>query len=114
MAGAPKGNKNAAKSKLFDAALRRYLTQNPDDLRIAVEKFVGMAKAGELPAIRELADRLDGKPAQSMEISGGLETSKDVRDLTDDELAAEASSLRAALGINGAGASTASGPQSLN
>lgn len=108
MAGAPKGNTNAAKSKLFDAALRRYLTQNPDDLRIAVEKFMGMAKAGELSAIRELADRLDGKPAQSMELSGSLDTGKAAAELTDDDLA------HIATGSSLGASPQASGPDSIN
>jgi hypothetical protein len=38
-----------------------------------------------LPAIRELADRLDGKPRQETEVS--LKTAL-VRELTDDDLAA--------------------------
>lgn len=69
MAGAPKGNTNAAKSRLFDASLRRYLTQNPDDLRIIVEKLAEMAKGGDRLAIAEIADRLDGKPAQTLDVT---------------------------------------------
>ena len=33
-------------------------------LRSAAEKLLDLAAAGDVPALRELGDRLDGKPAQ--------------------------------------------------
>lgn len=49
-----------------------------DELRkLARDKLVtiittGVANVGLLPAIRELLDRLDGKPAQAMQITGQM------------------------------------------
>lgn len=63
--GAPVGNQNAAKSRAFYGALSRAIAQ--DDgvrLRAAAEKLLDLAAGGESWAVRELADRLDGKPAQ--------------------------------------------------
>lgn len=60
--GAPAGNQNAAKSRLFYGALQRAIAQ--DDgvrLRKAAEKLLTLAAEGEAWAVKELADRLDGK-----------------------------------------------------
>jgi hypothetical protein len=38
-------------------------------LRLIVEKLLDKAEAGDLQAIREVIDRLDGKPAQAIERS---------------------------------------------
>jgi len=65
MAGAPIGNQNAAKGRLWNDALRMAIAQ--DDrarVRKAVEKLLDLASEGEPWAIKELADRLDGKPVQ--------------------------------------------------
>lgn len=66
MAGAPIGNNNAVKNKLWIDTLRRVITQDRSDrVRKAAEKLLDSAAEGEQWAIKELADRLDGKPAQS-------------------------------------------------
>lgn len=67
--GAPEGNKNAAKGKVWNDALRKAIAQNPHKVRAAVEQLLDLAADGEAWAIKELADRLDGKPMQSTEIS---------------------------------------------
>jgi hypothetical protein len=41
-------------------------------LRALAEKLISLAEAGDLGAIREIADRLEGKPRQSMEHSGRM------------------------------------------
>ena len=65
--GAPLGNDNAAKGKAWNDALRKAIVQDDSKrLRSAVEKLLDFASEGEPWAIRELADRLDGKPAQSI------------------------------------------------
>jgi hypothetical protein len=110
----PKGNRNAAKGHMWAGAIRRALAEDREALQIAARALITKCKDGDLAAIKELGDRLDGKAAQSLELSGGLEMSKDVRDLTDEELAAEAARLRAALGLDGTGTDTPDGPQSLN
>lgn len=71
MAGAPKGNVNATKDKrLITSALNKAATQNPDKLRTACMAVLNKAADGDLAAFSLIADRLDGKPAQSMTLSG--------------------------------------------
>lgn len=70
---APKGNKNASKeNRLWGETIRRVVAQNDSKkLRAAAEKLVGMAVAGDVSALRELGDRLDGKPHQSLDATLG-------------------------------------------
>jgi hypothetical protein len=71
----PAGSQN--KDKPFRDALRMELAALGDDdpkaLRGLARKLLTIAAGDDgLPAIREIADRLDGKPAQAVEMSGGL------------------------------------------
>jgi len=73
-AGAPRGNKNAANgadNAPFKSALRRAIAQD-DAVRVrsAVEKLLDKAAEGEQWALNMLADRMDGKPAQSVTLAG--------------------------------------------
>ncbi len=69
--GAPKGNTNAKRdNRLITDALRRVVTQSPEKLRKACEKVLDDAVEGNLGAFSVIADRLDGKPAQSVTLSG--------------------------------------------
>ena len=68
--GAPLGNKNAAKGKLFYDQLRKIAVQNPDRLHKVAESLFSAAEAMEPWAVKELLDRLDGKPMQAQEITG--------------------------------------------
>jgi hypothetical protein len=61
-----KGNKLAARSKLFGKELQKVLTQSPNKLRAIAEKLVAKAEEGDMLAIREIADRLDGKAHQTV------------------------------------------------
>jgi hypothetical protein len=63
--GAPLGNDNHRKGKPFQDALRRAVAQNPQKLRNAADKVLDLAEAGEAWAVKEIADRLDGKSHQS-------------------------------------------------
>ena len=63
--GAPLGNKNASKSRMFSDRLRMVLTQEPHRLRTIAEQLVSKAEEGEPWAIKELMDRLEGKAHQS-------------------------------------------------
>jgi len=95
-----KGNKHAAKSKVFDQALRRAIAQ--DDgvrLRAAAEKLLDKAAEGEVWAIRELADRLDGKSVSTHDVT----VTKDVKRLSTTELLALISAERAASEGDGSG-----------
>lgn len=67
------GNANSGrqpKEKSFANMLRIALAEN-ESLRAIADKLVQQAIAGEGWAIKEVADRLDGKPAQA--IIGGDE-----------------------------------------
>lgn len=69
MAGAPVGNKNAAKAKVWHAAIMRALDKRGGGDRIAAldelaGKLLDLVATGDLAALKEFGDRLDGKPAQ--------------------------------------------------
>lgn len=80
-----KGHQHGAKSRLFDGALRRAIAQDDGGrLRAAAEKLLTLAAAGEAWAIKELADRLDGKAQQNVSVER-----KNASDLTLAELVSE-------------------------
>ena len=70
MAGAPLGNNNNSKGRLITDELRRVCTQSPEKLKKACEKVLEDAVSGNLAAFSVIADRLDGKPAQAVNIGG--------------------------------------------
>lgn len=71
MAGAaPPGNKNGTKPKMWADAIRRAAAQDPDQMRRIALKLLEMAEGGDISAMRELGDRLEGKPKQQIEASG--------------------------------------------
>lgn len=72
--GAPVGNKNAIKeNRLFNDALRRAIAQDDGKrVRASCEKLLDLAARGESWAVQALADRLDGKPGQTVELGGTL------------------------------------------
>ena len=70
-AGAPLGNNNPFKGKLWRAAINNALEirgrgARMDALVKIADKLISLAHLGSMPAIRELGDRLDGKPAQML------------------------------------------------
>ena len=74
--GAPVGNQNAARAKQWRAAIERALDKRAGAdrakaLNDLAEKLLEKCDEGDLGALRELGDRLDGKPAQA--IVGGEE-----------------------------------------
>lgn len=72
--GAPKGNNNAGKNKPWQDVLRRAMLQDDRQrLRQAAEMLLDKAAEGDLNAIKELADRLDGKSKQAVEHTGADE-----------------------------------------
>ena len=60
--GRPIGSVN--REKPFNDALRVALKRDPHRLPRIAEKLAEKAEEGDLAAIREIADRLDGKPTQ--------------------------------------------------
>jgi hypothetical protein len=74
MAGAPPGNTNATKSKPWQAAIeralnKRSLASQKDALDELAEKLLVNCDAGDMVALKELGDRLDGKAVQA--VTGG-------------------------------------------
>ena len=66
MAGAPIGNRNAQKGRIWNDSLRKAIAQDDGRrLRASIEQLLNLASKGEPWAIRELADRLDGRPTQT-------------------------------------------------
>lgn len=80
-AGAPQGNNNAASGTEWRDAIRRVMdkyekgdVKRRQGLDKVVEKLIDKALEGDMPAIKELGDRYDGKPAQSLELKGSIDT----------------------------------------
>ena len=68
--GAPVGNQNGKKGKLFYDALRVALVQEDrKKLRKITEKLVQAAESGEPWAVKEIMDRMDGKPVNATELT---------------------------------------------
>jgi hypothetical protein len=85
------GSVNVRSEKPFGTALRMELAAAGDshrELRLIARNLINLARAGEpgaLQAIREIADRLDGKPKQEAEVTLRQALA---RELSDDDLAA--------------------------
>jgi hypothetical protein len=94
------------RDKIFTDALR--IAINVDDpisgkkkVRVIAEKLVDEAMAGEPWAVQMVADRIDGKPVQAVEVGGQGEFAH----MSDDELQAHIVTQTAALGLSEAGLS---------
>lgn len=96
---APLGNKNAGKSKPWTDAIRRAIARKDAELgnegaylnKLANQLLEDCLNSDGREARIELTNRLDGKYAQSLDLSGSLAITK-AEDLTDDELASIAKS----------------------
>lgn len=68
---APEGNTNSSKSnRLWGETIRRAIAQSdPERLRRIAESLLAKAEDGDLAAMKELGDRLDGKASQSVAIT---------------------------------------------
>ena len=63
---APKGNTNGRKeNRLWGDAIRRRIKQGKS-LNILADKLVAMAEGGDMHAIKEIGDRLDGRAVQAI------------------------------------------------
>ena len=85
--GAPIGNKNRCKDKLLAAAMRRQLTQNPEDARLIAFAAIEKAKQGDIQAAVFVRDTCDGKPDHRIDISSE-ELAETFATMTDEELRA--------------------------
>jgi hypothetical protein len=64
---APEGNQNARKAKIWEQALKRALARKANStvdngLDILADKVVDAAASGEPWALKEVGERMDGKP----------------------------------------------------
>ena len=78
--GAPIGNQNAAKGAEWKQAIKRALAHRSgktyrEGLDEVATEFVKAAAGGDAWAMRELGDRIDGKPKQSidMDVDGSVD-----------------------------------------
>jgi hypothetical protein len=55
------------REKAFNDALRIALRARPQSLRRIADKLIDKGEQGDLPSIREIADRLDGRPVQMID-----------------------------------------------
>ena len=79
MAGAPKGNKNATKTRIWAEAINKVLIRSDEGKKQKLvklaEKLVDSALDGDMTAIKEIGDRVDGKALASIELTGSLQIS---------------------------------------
>ncbi len=66
---APIGNRNSEKGKIVRSLIKQRLAERAM-LAVIVDAMIDKAADGDLPAAKEIFDRIDGKPQQSMELSG--------------------------------------------
>ena len=82
MAGAPKGNTNAKgqlKPRIWQDAIRRALARRehgkPDRLNRLADRLLEKCEEGDIPALKEFGDRIEGKVAQTVQ---GLGTTGEI------------------------------------
>jgi hypothetical protein len=70
---APIGNQNAARAKVWRSAIERALerrsasrTDGKREIDALAEQLLNLVAAGDLGALKEFGDRIDGKPAQAI------------------------------------------------
>lgn len=64
---APEGNKNATKNRPWAEAVNRaLLADDGKKLRLLADKLIDRALEGDVSALKEVGDRIDGKPAQAI------------------------------------------------
>lgn len=71
---APLGNQNAAKGKRFQKAMERVLARKYGDVDSGYEAiakiYIEIAESKDPSICKDIADRVDGKPNQAIELSG--------------------------------------------
>lgn len=91
MAGAPIGNQNARKQpRVWTDAINSALDKRHPKGRIAAMeelagKLLDAVSVGDLQAIKELGDRLEGKPGQQVTLDGEVKLTALVKALDGDE-----------------------------
>ena len=71
-AGAPEGNQNSVKTnRYFGETIKRMIRQSDGEvLRTIAQALIDKASEGDLGAIKEFADRVDGKAVQENKMIG--------------------------------------------
>lgn len=73
---AAQGNQYAAKERVWAAAIDKALTERGKEkgrmgaLVELAHKLLDRCEVGDISSLKELGDRLDGKPAQSVAVTG--------------------------------------------
>lgn len=95
------GNTNAKKGQMFADAVRVALqayesvdVPQGQALRKIADVLVKGALEGNMTALQEIANRLDGKPNVSVDVSETIHIIRTAAEMTDDELATLASGSR--------------------
>lgn len=70
MAGRPPSEKTFA--NMLRIAIKEAHTDGRDRLRAVADALVDKAISGDVNAIREIGDRLDGKVSQGVDVSGSV------------------------------------------
>ena len=78
LGGAPLGNNNSGKGRLWARAINKALKNRSKtdafaELVDLAEQLLMKCTAGDLTALKELGDRIDGKPAQAVTLGGDPE-----------------------------------------
>lgn len=69
--GGQVGNKNASKNKLWAETINRaLLAEDGRKLRALADRLIDKALEGDVTALKEIGDRMDGKSVQAIEASG--------------------------------------------
>lgn len=75
--GGQKGNQNAARPRIWSEALRKEIVQG-DHLPKLAQQLILKALEGDMTAMKELGDRLEGKPTQAIEQTTDMTTDVNV------------------------------------
>lgn len=68
--GAPIGNKNGAKNKVWSDAIRRAAARRQGGLNKLADDFLEAVAAGDISAFKEFGDRYEGRVPQGIEGTG--------------------------------------------
>lgn len=84
--GGQPGNQNAADGKIWRNALRQALERRSKsradgkaELDALADRLIEAALEGQIPALREFGDRIDGKAAQQVEVTGAGGTPLEIK-----------------------------------